>query len=120
MSCECVLCRCVCVVCVGCVYIGVLSGSMVVSWRGSLVMGEGVSVVELGRVELCQQQLSDPTLQCHQERGVALWEGGERVTGDLCDRDTQDLACLLATQHIAEVNTHIVCVYSCTLNTHHS
>ena len=66
-----------------CMYIGVLSGGLVCSWRerdegesGGVSDGEcdSVRVVEVGRVELQERCLTDPSLSCDQQC-LQHWNG---------------------------------------------
>ena len=68
---------------------------------------EGVSVVEVGRVTLPLRLLADPALQCQWD-SLQQWDGRERMDRqrerrDFSLRDTQDLACLLATHQVTHV-----------------
>ena len=87
---------------------GVVRAGLVVTWRrwGSGRRGEGVRVVEVGRVELSRRQLAHGGLQCDWEDSLRLWDGGDMLgggVGDFSQRALQDLSCLLATQHISHV-----------------
>ena len=67
----------------------------------------GVRVVEVGRVELPMSRLTDPSLQCELQC-LQLWHGEVTLCGewrDFREKQYQDLACLLATQHITRVRT---------------
>ena len=67
---------------------------------------EGVSVVEVGRIQLPLNSLTDPALHCS-EKCLPRWDGRGDMTSqwrDFTDRDTQDLASLLATSCTTELS----------------
>ena len=95
---------------------GVVSGSLVLRRSGSVRGGRSESVEVVGRVELPWRLLTDPALRCGYEC-LYQWTGQRSMSGggggggggkrwDFSLRETQDLACFLATHHLTHVHPH--------------